>query len=249
MRPETLRLGRYDRPTEVGVCVRIRVGVPRDRGGWQHIRWRWQREGIRVGRADWVEAMGVCGLGSLFRACNWGRWHSLLGRRQPFCAGRPDRGKKMGVSATRDDWFRCLACRRTARHSVCGIFRSYPARRWNSMCAGRSTGSKLWETKTDGVALSPAVVGKDGTVYVGGGADSAVYALDGETGRKRWDFRTGSVILFGPALSTDGTLYVGTGQYTPSVYAISTSSAGLASSSWPMLGQNPQRTGRAHSRP
>ena len=46
-----------------------------------------------------------------------------------------------------------------------------------------------------------------------------------------------------PAIGPDGTVYVGSED--KKLYAIKTDSKGLAKSSWPMRGQNPQHTGRA----
>ena len=50
-------------------------------------------------------------------------------------------------------------------------------------------------------------------------------------------------VLSSPAVNVNGILYVGSTDNK--VYAIHTSSKGLAKSPWPMRGQNPQHTGRA----
>ncbi len=105
------------------------------------------------------------------------------------------------------------------------------------------SGAKKWEFETgDNVLPSPAI-GSDGTVYVGSGSDDKkVYALDGKSGAKKWEFETEGGVYSSPAIGSGGTLYVGSWD---KVYAIQTSSKGLAKSPWPMRGQNPQHTGRA----
>jgi outer membrane protein assembly factor BamB len=90
------------------------------------------------------------------------------------------------------------------------------------------------------MVLSSPALGADGILYVGGN-DGKVYALNGKTGAKNWEFEGGGAPS-SPALGADGILYVSSGS---KVYAIQTDSKGLAKSPWPMLGQNPQHTGRA----
>ena len=93
---------------------------------------------------------------------------------------------------------------------------------------------------------SPAI-GSDGTVYVVS-LDKKLYAINGKNGDKLWEFETGGVVLSSPAIDSDGTVYVGSHddkRKANKVYAIQTSSKGLAKSPWPMLGQNAQHTGRA----
>ncbi|MCS5608668.1 MAG: PQQ-binding-like beta-propeller repeat protein, partial [Alphaproteobacteria bacterium] len=58
-----------------------------------------------------------------------------------------------------------------------------------------------------------------------------------------WEFETEYWVLSSPVLGADGILYVGS--MDNKVYAIQSSSKGLAKSPWPMRGQNPQHTGRA----
>jgi outer membrane protein assembly factor BamB len=48
-----------------------------------------------------------------------------------------------------------------------------------------SDGSLLWRFPV-GNPTTPAVA--DGTVYVGGGTDQTIYAIDAETGEKEWEF-------------------------------------------------------------
>jgi hypothetical protein len=71
----------------------------------------------------------------------------------------------------------------------------------------------------------------------------AVVALVGcsSIGTPIWEFTTGSYV-FSPAIGSDGTVYVGS--WDNKLYAIKTSSKGLAKSPWSMRGQNARHTGR-----
>ncbi|HIL24768.1 MAG TPA: cell surface protein, partial [Verrucomicrobia bacterium] len=87
-------------------------------------------------------------------------------------------------------------------------------------------------------------IGSDGTVYVGS-EDNKLYAINGKSGVKLWEFETGGNVFSSPAIGSDGTVYVGGGgRGGNKLYAIKTSSKGLAKSPWPMRGQNPLHTGR-----
>ncbi|MDG2213683.1 MAG: PQQ-binding-like beta-propeller repeat protein, partial [Verrucomicrobiota bacterium] len=57
-----------------------------------------------------------------------------------------------------------------------------------------------------------------------------------------WEFETGGNINCAPAIGSDGIIYIGSDDNK--LYAIATSSKGLADSPWPMFGQNAQHTGR-----
>ena len=100
-------------------------------------------------------------------------------------------------------------------------------------------GSELWEFAiagpglVGGAILAPAVIGRDGTVYVGGSYDPKLYALDPNTGNIRWEHSYESEIsesdpctwgeggggsndydigaglpLASPVVGADGTLYM-----------------------------------------
>ena len=55
---------------------------------------------------------------------------------------------------------------------------------------------------------SPAI-GPDGTVYVGSGYNTNIFALNAATGAKKWQFGTGATLDSSPAIGADGTVYVG----------------------------------------
>jgi outer membrane protein assembly factor BamB len=57
-----------------------------------------------------------------------------------------------------------------------------------------------------------------------------------------WSFATGHVIDSSPAVGADGTVYVGSGDRK--LYAVPSTSKGLAASNWPMFRKNLTRTGR-----
>ena len=104
------------------------------------------------------------------------------------------------------------------------------------------TGVKLWEFETGDKVYSSPAIGSDGTVYVGS-HDKKLYAINPKSGVKLWEFETGSRVFSSPAIGSDGTVYVGS--HDNKLYAIKTGSKGLATSPWPMRGQNAQHTGRA----
>jgi outer membrane protein assembly factor BamB len=113
------------------------------------------------------------------------------------------------------------------------------------------TGSKKWEYKKEDFSdldmstprWAPPVIGGDGTVYVGTGFFSRVFALDGKTGAKKWEY------IFGDgrnpgflAMGKNGILYYRTRSY---IKALKTDDQTSSPSPWPMFGKNAQHTGRA----
>jgi outer membrane protein assembly factor BamB/ankyrin repeat protein len=78
-------------------------------------------------------------------------------------------------------------------------------------------GTKKWQIKLGGSAMSSPSIGKDGTVYVGS-FDSKFYALDGKTGKVNWFYKTGAAVESTPAISADGTIYFGS--YDHKIYAL-----------------------------
>ena len=70
--------------------------------------------------------------------------------------------------------------------------------------------------------------------------------LIGQTpGTKKWEFVTGGQVHSSPAIGSDGTVYVGSNDGR--VYAITSSSEGLAKSPWPKFHANNLNTGEIAS--
>jgi PQQ-like domain len=70
--------------------------------------------------------------------------------------------------------------------------------------------------------------------------------LIGQTpGTKKWEFLTEGLVYSSPAIGSDGTVYVGSGDNK--VYAIASSSEGLAESPWPKSHANNKHTGEIAS--
>ncbi|UCG44236.1 MAG: PQQ-like beta-propeller repeat protein [candidate division WOR-3 bacterium] len=101
-------------------------------------------------------------------------------------------------------------------------------------------GTLKWRFATkEGIAGAP-VVAADGTVYV---ADDggAIHALD-RNGTRLWTCETGSDIRTPLTLGPDGTVYFGDSDG----YLVAVSGSSPPSKDgWPMLGHDPQHTGRA----
>jgi outer membrane protein assembly factor BamB len=111
-------------------------------------------------------------------------------------------------------------------------------------------GSEKWKFQTSTSAteyfLSAPLIGADGTIY----SATRSIAYDPTTSRVRafnpdgtvkWEFfATG--LSSGIVMAPDGTLYVGS--YEKKLYAIYTSSPGLAKSGWPMIYHDAQHTSR-----
>jgi len=103
-------------------------------------------------------------------------------------------------------------------------------------------GASLWDTELDGLVSSSPTVGADGTIYIGTEAGT-LYAVapDGDV---LWTFFIGEEIYYSSAaLAEDGTLYIGA--FDDHVYAVETSSMGLADSPWPTFGGNTRRTSQS----
>jgi large repetitive protein len=111
-------------------------------------------------------------------------------------------------------------------------------------------GSEKWNFRM-GAGEYPnngTLLGADGTIYVA--SQYTLYALD-NNGKVKWQFEKSSLsITSNIVMATDGTLYMGgyeenvPGIYDRKLYAIYTSSPGLAKSGWPMWLHDPQHTGR-----
>ena len=106
--------------------------------------------------------------------------------------------------------------------------------------AKATAGVKLWEFEIGSHVYSSPAIGSDGTVYIGS-QDKKLYAINGKSGVKLSEFNTGSSVHSSPTIGSDGTVYVVSNN--EKLYAIKTNSKGLATSPWPMRGQNAQHTG------
>ncbi|MBK8738332.1 MAG: PQQ-binding-like beta-propeller repeat protein [Betaproteobacteria bacterium] len=93
------------------------------------------------------------------------------------------------------------------------------------------------------VAISTPTIGADGLIYFST-YSHGLYALN-PNGTKAWGFSYGS---HPPAIASDGTLYVGT-EGTGFLFAVNTSSFGLANSPWPMYDHDSRSTARAGGLP
>jgi outer membrane protein assembly factor BamB len=89
--------------------------------------------------------------------------------------------------------------------------------------------------------LSSPAIGRDGTIYFGS-YDGKFYALNPDDGGVEWTYETTGFISTSPAIGPDGTIYFGT-QLDNKLYALPSSSYGLADSSWPMFHHDARHTG------
>ncbi len=87
----------------------------------------------------------------------------------------------------------------------------------------------------------PAVLGEDGTLYILA-YRTGLTALDAN-GVLQWKFEESDDGGASPVLASDGTLYASS--YDGTLYAIRTSSRGLAASPWPVFQGDNQNSGRA----
>lgn len=115
------------------------------------------------------------------------------------------------------------------------------------------TGTEKWHGSpvsgepTSSCVSTPAI-GADGTIYYSTRHDSGNYSgwvvAVSRNGLVRWKVDFGCSLFYSkPALGTDGTLYIGCADGC--LYALQTSSPGLADSPWPMHRRDPGHTGSA----
>ena len=100
-------------------------------------------------------------------------------------------------------------------------------------------GSIKWKSEWIGKIYSSPAIGSDGVIYVGS-SNKKVYALNPD-GSLKWTYSTGGEIWSSPAIISDGTIYVGANN---GFYALTSTSQGLADSSWPKFHHDNQNTGR-----
>jgi outer membrane protein assembly factor BamB len=77
-----------------------------------------------------------------------------------------------------------------------------------------STGGQIWESPLLDYVDQSAVIGVDGTIYVGSNglsSSSTLYALDAANGAIKWTFGLGDSHRFKVAAASDGTVYVAAG--------------------------------------
>ena len=67
-------------------------------------------------------------------------------------------------------------------------------------------GTERWNYPVGGVVRSSAVIGGNGTIYVGGG--SSLLALN-PTGTLAWSYDLGRPLTSSPVIGADGSLYIG----------------------------------------
>ena len=79
-------------------------------------------------------------------------------------------------------------------------------------------GQVIWEVNTQSEFYTSPVIGYDGTVYVGG-ADSTLYALNGQNSSLKWSKKLGAAISTTATINEYGVLYIGDSDGT--IYAMS----------------------------
>jgi len=112
-------------------------------------------------------------------------------------------------------------------------------------------GTEKWHYETLGAFYytdSPTV-GANGCIYVTAydttyGFSKWFYAFNSD-GSVKWIYMDGDAIQGGPAIADDGTIYVGS--YGGILYAINSSSAGLANSPWPRFRHDNKGTGNVQT--
>lgn len=125
-------------------------------------------------------------------------------------------------------------------------------------------GTRKWEFLIGAYTPTSPALGADGTIYVGGNVSSdggsnweGYFHAVNPDGTQKWLLKTGEANFWrsSPAISADGTVYVGAVDWNASpgvdngyLYAIYSSSKGLGSTPWPMLGHDPGHTGNAAER-
>ncbi|MDG2213001.1 MAG: PQQ-binding-like beta-propeller repeat protein, partial [Verrucomicrobiota bacterium] len=111
----------------------------------------------------------------------------------------------------------------------------------NNLYAINPGGSVKWQIDLNGSLASSPAIGIDDTIYIGGN-DGIFRAID-KAGIIKWQNNIGAQIIYTAAVVSDGTIYFGADDNK--LYALSSSSMGLADSPWPKFGQNNQNTHRS----
>jgi outer membrane protein assembly factor BamB len=120
-----------------------------------------------------------------------------------------------------------------------------------TLYAVTSDGTEQWKVELTGCPGNGATVGADGTVYapIAGCVFGGVGILEAfdPGGTKEWEFEVNGdfkVILGSVPIVADGTAYF-VSQLTGEVYAVKTTSLGLAASSWPKPAADNANSGRS----
>ena len=110
------------------------------------------------------------------------------------------------------------------------------------MACDSSTGVTLWSANHGPTQTTRHfTIGADGLIYTT--FDKDIVCLKPENGEIVWRVPTSDILWSVPLLLDDGLRITGSRDHN--VYAIQTSSKGLADSPWPTMGQNNRRNGRA----
>ena len=110
----------------------------------------------------------------------------------------------------------------------------------NSLLAVHQDGTLKWSFPGGGAFRSSPAIGSDGTIYAGTMWGYTFYAINPD-GTLKWSVPTGDQIGSSPAIGADGTVYFGSED--KKLYALYSSSSGLAKSAWPMFHHDVRHTG------
>lgn len=103
-----------------------------------------------------------------------------------------------------------------------------------------------WTFQIGGYIKTTPAIGADGTIYMGSAESDNFYAVNPD-GTQKWAFQAGGIIDSSPAIGEDGTVYVVSSDRN--LYAINSSSGGLANSPWPMFHHDLKHTGGVNQMP
>ncbi len=115
---------------------------------------------------------------------------------------------------------------------------------WDSndgyLYALNSDGTLKWEYLLDWHTYSSPAIGDDGVIYIGTSVKGSMYAVNPD-GTTNFVIAIGDNIMSSPAIGDDGTVYFGS--FDGNLYAVYSSSSGLANSAWPKFGHDNKNTG------
>ena len=115
---------------------------------------------------------------------------------------------------------------------------------YEGVTAINPNGTLKWRYKANIYSsFSLPVIGKDGTIYIN--STEHLYALN-PNGTLKWKYKTKYLFVTAPIIGKDGTIYFGNyepGSSSGYLYALSTSSGGLADSQWPAFHHDSRNSG------